>query len=203
MSDQVAELRQQEYDASQKVARLRQQAFGSADPDPHLGDLAEAEKTLAGIRGRRLALEAKRPGAGRVLDTTGPNALLGAESTGLDAVVKLRMSHVPTAISHLLNAADRPLVSCRVKRASQGAQSPIRRVRVTCQVERYSAPAIDTVELMDLKPREFNLLPTFFPAELAAVSELTSATVSALVEDLDSGKVEVHSTSRVWLLART
>jgi hypothetical protein len=201
MTDEVTELRQQEYDASQQVARLRQQAFGGGDPQ--FGKLAAAEAALAGLRGRRRAAEAQEAGAGRVLDTTRPNALLGAESTGLDAVVKLRMSHVPTAICHLLNAAEHPLVSCTVKQAVQDERNPIRRVRVTCRVEGYSAPAIDTVELVDRRARDFDLLPTFFPAALAVVSELTSATVSALVEDLDSAKVEVHRTKRIWLLART
>jgi hypothetical protein len=204
VTDELIELRQQEYDASQQVTRLRRQAFGNGDADPELGDLTEAEKTLADVRGRRRALEAEQTGAGRVLDTTRPNALLGADSTGLDAVVKLRMSHVPTAICHLLDAASHPLVSCKVKQASPpGTPNIIRRVRVTCRIEGYSAPAIDTVELIDLKPRGFDLLPTLFPANVAAVTELTSATVSALVEDLDTEKVEVHRTSRIWLLART
>jgi len=203
MTDELVELRHQEYDVGQQVARLRQQAFGNGGPDPQWGDLAEAERTLADVRGRRRALEAKLTGTGRVLDTTGPNALLGADSTGLDAVVRLRMSCVPTAICHLLDATDHPLVSCRIKQSSQEPRNQTRRVRVTCRVEGYSAPAIDTVELTDRKPRDFDLLPSFFPAELAAVSELTAATVSALVEDLDSAKVEVHRTSRIWLLART
>ena len=163
MTDELAELRLQEYDAGQQVAWLRQQAFGDGGSDLQLGSVAEAEKTLADVRGRRRALEAKRTGVGRVLDTTRPNALLGADSTGLDAVVRLRMSHVPTAICHLLDAADNPLVSCRVKQASsQNGRNQIRRVRVTCRVEGYSAPAINTVELTDRRPRDFDLLPTFF-----------------------------------------
>lgn len=203
MTDELVALRQQEYDAGQQVTRLRRQVFGNARVDPHLVNLPEAEKALVDVRGRRRALEAELTGAGRVLDTTGPNTLLGADSTGLDAMVELRMSHVPTAICHLLDATDHPLVSCRIKQSSQEAQNQIRRVRVTCRVEGYSAAAIDTVELTDRKPRDFDLLPTFFPAELAEVNELTSATVDVLVEDLDSRKVEVHRTSRISLLART
>jgi hypothetical protein len=204
MTDELVGLRQQEYDAHQRVTRLRQQEFGGGgDADTELGDLAEAEKTLADIRGRRRVLQAAQAGHGHVLDTTRPNALLGADSTGLDAVVTLRMSHVPTAICHLLNAATQPLVSCRVQQASRAEADTIRRVRVTCRIEGYSAPAIDTVELTDRRPRDFDLLPTLFPADVAAVTELTSATVSALVEDLDTEKVEVHRTSRIWLLART
>ena len=200
MTDKVAALRRKEYDARQRVSWLRQQAFGGDDTEADLGDLAAAERALADVRERRHALEAGQAGAGRVLDTTGPNSLLGPESTGLEAVVKLRMSHVPTAICHLLDAESHPLVSCSVK---QVAPNRVRRIRVTCRVEGYSAPAVDTIELVDRKERGFTLLPTFFPVELATVTELTSATVSALVEDLDSEKVEVHRTSRIWLLART
>src|SRR5215467_9430024 len=204
MTDELVELRQREYDANQRVTRLRQQEFGGGAADTELGDLAEAEKTLADVRGRRRALQAAQAGHGQVLDTTQPNALLGADSTGLDAVVTLRMSHVPTAICHLLDATTQPLVSCRVKQASRpGAADKIRRVRVTCRIESYSAPAIDTVELTDRRPREFDLLPTLFPADVATVTEMTSATVSALVEDPTTEKVEVHRTSRIWLLART
>jgi hypothetical protein len=208
MTDDLTAYRQDEYDVRQKVEGLRRQAFANAEaePDPagvDLAELAAAEQALAMASGQRRAAEAEA-GAGRVIDTTGPQLTLGTWSTGLDAVVTLRLSHLPTAICHLLNAVSHPLVSCTVKQAPRDGQKPtIRRVRVTCRVDGYSAPAIETVELPDRQPYPFDLLPTFFPAELAAVTELTRATVSVLVEDLDSGKVEVHRTSPIWLLART
>lgn len=196
-------LRQQEYDIGQQVSLLRRQAFDPGVTDPPWESLATAESALADVQSRRRVLEAAPDNAGKVVDTTKPQFFLGAASTGLDVVVRLRMSYVPTAICHLLDPADYPLVSCRVKRSGQGTAGEIRRVRVTCSVEGFSAPAIATVELPDRTARDFDLLPTFFPAALATVSELTSATVSALVEDLDSGRVETHRTSRLWLLART
>jgi hypothetical protein len=199
----LLQLRQQEYDIGQQVSLLRRQAFGPGATDPPWETLATAESALAAVRSRRRALEAQPAAAGKVVDTTEPQLFLGAPSTGLDVVIRLRMSYVPTAICHLLNPADHPLLSCRVKWSGQQSSRQIRRVRVTCSVEGFSAPAINTIELTDRTARDFDLLPTFFPAALTTVSELTSATVNALVEDLETGRVEMHRTSRVWLLART
>jgi len=109
------------------------------------------------------------------------------------------MAQVPTSICHLLNAADQPLVTCLVRNA-QG--NKIRRLRVTAQVEGFSAPAVETVELEALKNHELNLLPTFFPDKISQVRELTRATLTVQVDDLDR-KIELHRTHPIWLLART
>lgn len=138
---------------------------------------------------------------GRVVDTTDKSGLLGPTSTGLEVVVDLRMTHVPTSICHLFAAETHPLVTCRLAKAL-GADEGIRRVRIQSTVEGYSAPAIATAELEKKAPITLDLLPTFFPERLREVTELTRATVTVLVEDLDNGKVEVHRTGAVWLLAR-
>ncbi len=141
-------------------------------------------------------------GAGVVVDTAHDTGLLGATSTKLEVTVKLRMAHIPTSVCHLFDPATHPLVSCRAAKAL-GADSTTRRLRVTATVEGYSAPAIDTVELETTAPHDFDLLPTFYPERLNSVTELTRATLSVLVDDLDSQLVELHRTSPVWLLART
>ena len=141
-------------------------------------------------------------GAGVVVDTAHDAGLLGATSTKLEVTVKLRMAHIPTSVCHLFDPATHPLLSCRAAKAL-GADNTTRRLRVTATVEGYSAPAIDTVELETTAPHEFDLLPTFYPERLNSVTELTRATVSVLVDDLDSQLVELHRTSPVWLLART
>ncbi len=140
--------------------------------------------------------------AGVVVDTAHDAGLLGATSTKLEVTVKLRMAHIPTSVCHLFDPATHPLLSCRAAKAL-GADSTTRRLRVTATVEGYSAPAIDTVELDTAAPHDFDLLPTFYPERLNSVTELTRATVSVLVDDLDSQLVELHRTSPVWLLART
>jgi hypothetical protein len=141
---------------------------------------------------------AARPGV--IVDTARDTGLLGPTSTRLAVTVQLRMTHVPTSICHLFDPATQPLLSCRAARTSG---ENVRRLRVTVAVEGYSAPAIDTVELENNAPHDFDLLPTFYPERLNQVRELTRATVSVLVEDLDSQLVELNRTSAVWLLART
>ena len=141
-------------------------------------------------------------GGGIVVDTAHDSGLLGATSTKLEVTVKLRMAHIPTSVCHLFDPATHPLLSCSAAKAL-GADAATRRLRVTATVEGYSAPAIDTVELETAAPHEFDLLPTFYPERLHDVTELTRATVSVLVDDLDSQLVELHRTSPVWLLART
>lgn len=137
--------------------------------------------------------------AGVVVDTAKDTGLLGALSTKLEVTVKLLMEHIPTSVCHLFDPATHPLLSCQARRTD----NKIRRLRVTASVDGYSAPAIDTVELENNAPHEFKLLPTFFPQRLNEVTELTRATLSVLVEDLDTQLVELHRTSAVWLLART
>lgn len=149
------------------------------------------------------AAEAPAPaGSGVVVDTAHDAGLLGATSTKLAVTVQLRMAHIPTSVCHLFDPLTNPLLSCRAEK-TLGGGAKTRRLRVTAAVEGYSAPAVDTVELDNNAPHTFDLLPTFFPERLKNVNELTRATVSVLVEDLDSQKVELHRTSAVWLLART
>jgi hypothetical protein len=76
------------------------------------------------------------------------------------------------------------------------------RLRLTTQVEGYSAPAITTVELPPAGEAEVRHLPTFFPERLAAVTELTRATLHLTIDDLDA-HTEQESTFPIWLLART
>ena len=58
------------------------------------------------------------------------------------------------------------------------------------------------MEVETLVPVEAVQLPTFYPDKLAALTELTRATVNVEVQDLDA-RTEVHRTIPVWLLAQT
>lgn len=181
--------------SSQQVAeRLRRQFL---DPGTRVDDAA----VEAALAAPTPALPAEVSRASRVVDTTDRSGLLGPASTGLEVVVDLRMTHVPTSICHLFAAETHPLVTCRLAKAL-GADERIRRVRVQTTVEGYSAPAIATAELEKKAPITLDLLPTFFPERLREVTELTRATVTVLVEDLDNGVVEIHRTGALWLLAR-
>ncbi len=209
----VEELRAREYDLHRRAAALRRIAYvdvedtDAAGTDIHTAadeaaeGLAEVEAALAEATAARLAAE-KQAGAGLVVTTVGPGATLGADSTGLEATVALRMAYIPSAVVHLLHVDDHPLATVTVRRA-QG-NSDIRRVRVLAVVEGYSAPAVQTVELNTGKEQLVRLLPTFYPAALREVTELTRATLTTMVEDIDKDppRVELHQSTSVWLLAR-
>ncbi|MFH8701619.1 hypothetical protein [Streptomyces chartreusis] len=190
------ELRRQEYDARARVGRLRERAF-EADEEPDLAELVTAEQELAALAARAAA--ARRADA-VALDTKGPDRSLGPQTSGLEVTAKIRMSYLPTAFCHLLDVRTQPLVTVTLRRLGQQA----RRLRVTCAVDGYSAAAVETVELSESNERPWSadLLPTFFPAAVAAVTELTRATLSLQVEDLENGQTEVHRTVPLCLLAR-
>lgn len=201
--DDLKTLRQQEYAVRLEAERLRREVYAQANPmeSPELlKELAEAEKVLASVEGKRVAAQKADADSGAIWGTKKKGRLLGADTTGLEAQVLLRMEHVPTAICHLFDPDENPLVSCKV----HNHDSKTRRVRVSAEVERYSARAVDTAELAGGTKMDppFRLMPTFFPERLRAVTELTRATLNVQVEDLD-GAVEQHKTVPIWLLART
>lgn len=120
----------------------------------------------------------------------------GLETTGLRVEIHSRLQYVPTAIYHLFEENEFPLLEFRARTNSSRA----RRLRVTAYIERYSAQAVRTVEV-DQKEERFCLLPTLFPDMIRQVSELTRASLNIKVEDLDNDRVEEHQTRPVWLLA--
>lgn len=203
MTDKSNQLRQDEYQARLEVERLRREVFCQPDPSavaPEiLEELETAEMVLNDAQKKRITAQNEDPGSGLILDTKKAPGLLGADTTGLEAAVYLRMRQLPTAISHLFDSERNPLVSSVVRNAGSGDK---RRVRVTSFVEGYSANAVDTAELKANQEIEFKQMPTFFPGMLKDVTELTKATLNVLIEDLD-GEIELHRTHPIWLLART
>jgi hypothetical protein len=206
----LAELRQQEYQQRVKVERLRRLVFAQPDPtaDAALSDdLRAAEADLVQIAQARAAQET----GGTLLDTRTDSALLGAKTTGLEVVVQQHMIQAPTAIYHLLDPQDSPLIKCMVTNMGQapsaGGGTGIRRVRVTSFLEGYSAQAIQTVELepkgSPKNTQEFPQLPPLFPERAQTVTELTRVALHLQVDDLDTGRIEIQATYPVWLLART
>ena len=207
--------RQQEYIVRLQVNRLRQQVREQPGPlDKLRQQLAEAEEALlkavavltdlekqqAAASTLKAPPENRLPKAGSLVDTKKENHYLGADTTGLDVQVNLRMPYVPTAVYHLLNRTDTPLITCRVSNAKK--EDVTLRVRVTSFVERYSAQAVETVELKQGKHWLFDQLPTLLPERVRDLNEMTRATLNVKVENLD-GEVELHKTEPIWLMART
>lgn len=186
-------LRSAEYQQRQVVNHLRRDVFSQVDPaasDEKMAALQAAEAQLIDLEQQVAEAEGRGPRR---------SGVLGAASTGLEAKITLRMAQVPTSIYHLLDPEKTPLLTCSVKNAS----SEIRRVRVISYIEGYSARAVNSVELDPGVEEPFDLLPTIFPDSVTSLNELSRATLNVLIEDLDTGKVEIHRTYPVWLLAHT
>jgi hypothetical protein len=195
------ELRLAEYRILQRLAGL-ERALAQAQSD----DAAAALVTQ--IAAARVDLQSVRDQMGSApapplshKDAPKDNAL-GPGTTGVGVTVTLRMAEVPTSVVHLLDAATAPLVSVKIEYRG----THWKRLRVTAFVDGYSAEAVGTTELVAVNaaPAEatIDLLPTFFPDRLRAVTEATRATLRVRVENLDAG-VELDGTYPIWLLART
>lgn len=215
MSD-LDELHKQEYRLRQQTEHLRREVFQQADlagGDALFEELYAAEQALGDVQTALAEAQASDPQSGLLakLGRVGKAQVLGADTTGLTAQVHLRMAQVPTSIYHLLDRNIDPLVSCEVQNhapevAFGGQRLPgkdTRRLRVTSFIEGYSARAVETFEIKAGKEHKFEQLPTLFPEPLQALNELTRASLNVLVEDLENGKVEIHVTHPVWMLART
>ncbi|MBW7883054.1 MAG: hypothetical protein H3C34_10525 [Caldilineaceae bacterium] len=197
-------LRQQVYDLRLRASRVQQELVEATDPARVEALLAEAGQIQAELAAAEQALEtatAKSSESGVLLRTTSTDmgaTTRGAATTKLEAIVRLRMEHVPTATCHLLSAEENPLVEIEV----QNTDNRRRRVRVTSRVDQYSADAVTTIELNFRSKESVLHLPTFFPDQIRRVRELTRATLTVLVEDLEAKDVELHRSFPIWLLSR-
>jgi hypothetical protein len=204
-NDALAKARMAEYRQRRKVELLRQQLYAQADP----GTSSELTKALMKAEAelhrldKALREQEQVKGRGVLLDTGDQGEkpggiMMGKDTTGVDAKVLLRMSHVPSGIVHLLEAERTPLVSFNIKYVGR---KPVR-LRLISFVEGYSASAVDTVEMKTDESAEIPQLPTFFADRLEPIREMTRATLHIKIDDLD-GKTEQESTFPIWLLART
>ncbi|MFC1879588.1 hypothetical protein ACFLZW_06700 [Chloroflexota bacterium] len=198
-------LAQKMYQQRLLVEKLQQEVFqlgNFEEGDTIFEELKAAEASLAVLEGQMQAELNENEDAGLLVDydaSEEPTAMLGAQTTGLSAKVYLRMEQVPTSIYHLFDRKRHPLVSCKVINSSRET----RRLRVISYIEYFSAQAVDTFELEMYGEKTFDQLPTLFRERLGGLNELERASLNVLVEDLDSKKIEVHSTHPIWLLART
>jgi hypothetical protein len=194
----LALARKVEYAAQLEATRLRRAYYEEGADD---AALVAAEQRLADAEAARRALQRDDDESGVVINTKQERHTLGADTTGLEVTVTLRMTHVPTAIAHLLDPARDPLVECAI----HNADTKKRRVRTTATVDGYSAAAVDSVEIPAKKTHAFLLLPILDPTATRRVTELTRASLNVLVEDLDSEerRVELQRSIPIWLLARS
>lgn len=196
-------LREEEYQLRLKVKQLRQAIYqnpGLLPSQDLLDRLKQAEQDLSTIEQERTKAQAADPqSSGVIIDTKKRIGTLGPQTTGLEVHVQLRMAQVPTAIYHLLDPVDYPLITCSVRNVKKDKIT--RRVRVISYIDGYSAQAVDTVELEPTDHHEFNQHPTLFPDRLQNVTELTRASLNIMLEDMDR-KLELHKTYPIWLLPK-
>lgn len=201
------------YALQRRVNLLRQQLFqqpAEAVSAELLKELQEAEVCLAEA-GRAAPPAPGQPRqfskdadfeAGLLYNSASVSALgdemLGPETTGVDMQVLLRQSHVPLGLVHLLDAASSPLVTFSIHSRSDQTL----RLRVESHVERYSARAVETVEILPGQSVDLHQLPTFFPDRIRGIHELTRATLQVRVDHL-AGETEMQRSYPIWLLPRT
>jgi hypothetical protein len=138
----------------------------------------------------------------------GPVSIGGAQPTPqpqetgpqLTATLALKMAYVPTAVIHLLDPNQYPVVQVEV---TNTASRP-RRLRVISAVEGYSSTWSDTVELGTAGSADAttNVLqqPLFKREALRTISERLLAGIRTQVEDLDAQRVQLDMTKRIWML---
>lgn len=203
-------LRQELYELRLHATRLQQEILVTTDPaalDELLKEAGQVERDIS--KAETSLREAGKAGAPAETQHT---VTRSSKTTALDATVSLRMTHIPTAIYHLLDTNASPLLEVELVNTAR----EMRRVRVTARVEGYSADAVATVELDrngDGTRRNVKLLPTLFPQAIDPVHELTRATVTVLVEELiyagdtsakigTAVRIENHDSLPIWMLAR-
>ena len=147
MANEIEDLKVQEYQLTRKARLLESELFmgeKAKDRDDAAQQHAELHARLGKAADARRAKEAEagkgvirreRPTAAQTMG----GQMMGAETTGIDATIALRMSQVPTAIVQLLDPKT-PLVSVTLKNAG----SKWARMRVVSEVAGYSARAVET-----------------------------------------------------------
>lgn len=192
-----------EYRLRREIEALERLLYDKIDPTQAL----EVDKLLAQARKslRDVEIELKQANADEGMlsrltgdSTSSDDVMLGTSTTGIEAEIRLRMSHIPCGIVHLLYVNRNPLVTYRVRVIGRD----FARLRFISFLEGYSAHAVDTVEVSGRDYTEIHQLPTFFPDKLRDVTELTRASLHIIVDDLDQ-RVERETTFPLWLLART
>jgi hypothetical protein len=194
-------------DLSRRYRALLIQTQSAGPNDEVWIELAETRKALGAARGKKEEEKAKSAGAESQSKSGGPvGALLGAETTGLEATTTIGLQPIPTGIYHLLDPATDPLLTVTVKNESHEP----RRVCVTAYLGGLSDKEMKTFELkrMDRQGQVVPLLPSLLPEAVRRITEVRQATLHVVVEIFGStkntwtGLVESHDTHRVMMLSR-
>jgi|GEM_PF-914819 len=124
-------------------------------------------------------------------------------TTGLEFDLRVHLPQAPTAIYHLLDPEQDPLISCVLNNTARAGR-PARRLLVRAWIEGYSAEAVQTVEATPQQPATVRLLPPLFPERVENIHALTRGMLHVTVEDIGNKRqIEQYVTESIWLLAKT
>jgi len=194
--------RTEAYRLRQQVVALTHQVY-SLGQSNKIAELTDAQAKLEALEDQIIQEEAEiQQKANALVVTVIPKpqqVMRSIETTKIEVTIRPRMAYIPTAYYHLLDVGLDPLVECDIRTTERMTK----RLRITTYIEGYTAQDVRTVEVKADDPKTVAMLPSFFPERIRHISELTSATLNVLAEDLDKdNRVEVHETRRVWLLSR-
>jgi hypothetical protein len=172
-----------------------------AELDRVEGELAQAVAAEAVAR-NEAATKAGAEAAEAVLKV----GTLGAESTGLDASIEIRMHTLPTGMYHLFDPATNPLAVVEVKVTSRfesaNRNNRIARLLVRAWIEGLSTEHVHCCEVkVGRSTGPLHLLPTLLPDKVQHITEVQRATLHIRIDDMD-GKTEYHQTHTIVMLSR-
>jgi hypothetical protein len=178
------------------------------------GRVGELINAAAGAKpGKALMAALARDAAGWGLETpiaapvaqpAGGPAVAQPQQSGTPLKVDLffKMAYVPTAVIHLLDPAQYPLVQVQVTNTAPFA----RRIAVVTGVEGYSDTSSATLDLGAAGTPTAMLpcvqRPVFRREALRPLNDLVQATVRVQIEDLDSARKQQDVTKAIWMLGR-
>ncbi|MCB0158802.1 MAG: hypothetical protein KDD83_11780, partial [Caldilineaceae bacterium] len=125
-----------------------------------------------------------------------PQAFEFTTGDGLTVTGALRLNPVHTCLVHLLPEMKQPLVTVTV--ANAGAQT--RRLQVDLDVKRFGDAETHVVTVQPGTSEQQHFAPTFDHKLLAALAEVTPATIHVAVRDLDADRPLGQDTLHVQLL---
>ena len=185
-----------EATAQLRAALLYQDAVGGAvAEDAVIAARAAYRDALGAPAPRTKGREAPSSVAG----AAGHGERMGADTTGLEAQVAVRMENVPTSMATVLIGRGEPLVTVTVT----NSRDKRARVAVRCRIEAFSATAIQSQEIGRDQTATYNLFPPLLPDRVRQLHEVTIAALHVEVRDLDDGRVESEATYPVHLLPPT
>jgi hypothetical protein len=127
-----------------------------------------------------------------------PAAPRASESPGLQIQVDLHMPSIPSSLVQMFAMSATPLHAVSIR---NGLDST-RQLRITSQVEGYSAHAVTSVSVAPGALVRVEQFPPFFCERCELLNELAVAALHIEVEDIETDKTRYHRSFPIRLMAR-